>query len=224
MVKISAQILGRVIGNSESLHPLPKGQDFHHPRNNSGARLLPESQQIHLRSLEWEVQVQNRPADPRTLLAPGPHTTMHGGVWSGQHHRPQITRQARKTRRLYEKSKVYCKLYFASLRSSFLQDLLISMIFSQMYLLTLESLCAISVSSTVSCRRTRKWRSRGEREFILLGRVNFCWQVWSMPWKEADDAGWAGSHSWMMEHERSCKSYQIIEIFVLRQWHITEEF
>lgn len=179
MVKISAQILGRVIGNSESLHPLPKGQDFHHPQNNSGARLLPESQQIHLRSLEWEVQAQNRPADPRTLLAPGPRTTMHGGVWSGQHHRPQITRQARKTRRLYEKSKVYCKLYFASLRSSFLQDLLISMIFSQMYLLTLESLCAISVSSTVSCailsykhsrqgKETRRPRINGALKYISL--------------------------------------------------------
>lgn len=88
---------------------------------------------------------------PQNPVDSCPHTTMHGGVWFGRHHRSQITCHTRKTQKLYEKSKVYCKLYFASLRSSFLQDLLISMIFSQMYLLTLESLCAISVSSTVSC-------------------------------------------------------------------------
>lgn len=110
-------------------------------------------------------------ADPRTLLAPCPHATTHGGVWSGWHHCPQITHHARKTRRLYEKSQVYCKLYFASLRSSFLQDLLISMIFSQMYLLTLESLCAISVSSTVSCAILSYRHSRPGRE-IRRSRIN----------------------------------------------------
>lgn len=102
--------------------------------------------------------------DPGNLLAPCPHATMHGGVSSGRHHCPQITSHARKTIRLYEKSKVYCKLYFASLRSSFLQDLLISMIFSQMYLLTLESLCAISVSSTVSCAILSYKHSREGKE------------------------------------------------------------
>ena len=70
-----------------------------------------------------------------------------------------------------KKIKVYCKLYFASLRSSFLQDLLISMIFSQMYLLTLESLCAISVSSTVSCAILSYKHSR-QKEETGRSRIN----------------------------------------------------
>ena len=73
MVKISAQILGQVIGNSETLYPPPKRQRFHHPQNNTGARLLPESQQIHPPSLEWEVQVQNKALTSETYWLPA-HT------------------------------------------------------------------------------------------------------------------------------------------------------
>lgn len=172
---MSVPILGRVTGNSETFY-LPSEKTMFSP-----------SPERHWRQAAAQVSANpsdffevgspssERAADPRTLLAPCPHTTMHSGVWPGRHHRPQITRHARKTRRHYEKSKVYCKLYFASLRSSFLQDLLISMIFSQMYLLTLESLCAISVSSTVSCailsykhsrkgKETRRPRINGEFE------------------------------------------------------------
>lgn len=175
MVKISAEILGQVIDNSETLYPPLKRQCFTIPRmTGAPGCCLSLSKST---CLLWSRKSKfRRSADPRTLLAPCPRTTVHGGVWSGRHHRPQITSHARKTQRLYEKSKVYCKLYFASLRSSFLQDLLISMIFSQMYLLTLESLCAISVSSTVSCailsykhsrqrKETRRPRINGEFEY-----------------------------------------------------------
>lgn len=147
---MSVQILGQVTGEAETLCPWPQRSRFPYPQNDSSAGLLPASQQIHLPSLQWEVQVQNTPPIPESYGSLPVHHRARL-VRSRRHPRPQTTHHARKTRRLYEKSKVYCKLYFASLRSSFLQDLLISMIFSQMYLLTLESLCAISVSSTVSC-------------------------------------------------------------------------
>lgn len=185
MVKTSAQILGCLIGNAETRYPPPKS--FHHPQDNTGARMLLEARQIRLLwSGESKFRTSCRPQDPTGSLTTQPPCTV-GSACSRQRRRPQITHHARKTRRLYEKSKVYCKLYFASLRSSFLQDLLISMIFSQMYLLTLESLCAISVSSTVSCailsykhsrqgKETRRPRingaysrigpSRGEREHV----------------------------------------------------------
>lgn len=44
-----------------------------HSQNDTGARLLPESQQIHLPSLKWEVQVQNKPPIPELCWLPA-HT------------------------------------------------------------------------------------------------------------------------------------------------------
>lgn len=179
MVKILVQILSQVIGNSETLYPPLKRQYFPHPQNDAGTMLLPESQQIRLTSLEWGVQVQGKSMTLETCWLPArvPPRTVGSDLDSTIARKSQATQG--KTIRLYEKSKVYCKLYFASLRSSFLQDLLISMIFSQMYLLTLESLCAISVSSTVSCailsykhsrqgKETRRPRINGGLEYNLL--------------------------------------------------------
>lgn len=129
--------------------PSPAKRTFSHPRNNTGAGQArgsahpsaffevggPSSAQAATPEPHWLPAMRHRccGSDPDGALARKSHTAQ--GKREG----------------FMKKSKVYCKLYFASLRSSFLQDLLISMIFSQMYLLTLESLCAISVSSTVSC-------------------------------------------------------------------------
>lgn len=148
MVKILVQILSQVC--RQLRHSIPLRKDSASP-----------SPQRHWR--QGAAQVSARPADVFGVGSPssGQAEALETS-WLPAHALPRmaagldgtiapITGHARKTIRLYEKSKVYCKLYFASLRSSFLQDLLMSMIFSQMYLLTLESLCAISVSSTVSC-------------------------------------------------------------------------
>lgn len=77
MVKILVQILSQVIGNSETLYPPLKRQCSPQPQNDAGTRLLPESQQIRLTSLEWGVQVQGKPMTLETCWLPAhipPHT------------------------------------------------------------------------------------------------------------------------------------------------------
>lgn len=164
MVKISAQILGRVIGNSEVTSS---------PSERTG--FSPSPEQLWCQVAAWisanpcglwseKSKFRIRPADPRrTLLAPGLRTTMHGGVCL-DNTMARKSPPSKGSERLYEKSKVYCKLYFASLSSSFLQDLLISMIFSQMYLLTLEVSVQFQFSSTVSCAILSYKHSRQGKE------------------------------------------------------------
>lgn len=70
MVKILVQVLSQVIGSSETLYPPLKRQRFPRPQNDAGARLLPESQQIRLTSLEWGVRVQGKPMTLETCWLP----------------------------------------------------------------------------------------------------------------------------------------------------------
>lgn len=83
MVKISAQVLGQVIGNSETLYPPPKRQRFHHPQNNTGARMLPESQQIHPPSWSGKSKFRTRrwPQNP-TGSPPTHHHAWWGLIWA----------------------------------------------------------------------------------------------------------------------------------------------